>query len=262
MTLLTASPPDVAPPVDVALDATLTLQDVAMTWPDGTHALEGIDLELRRGEFVSLVGPSGCGKSTVLRIAAGLESATAGVVGGPPTRPGCVFQQANLLPWRDVTGNVELFLELDGADAALRRAAVVSALETVGLTEFAGHLPHQLSGGMQMRAALARALVTRPDLLLFDEPFAAVDELLRERLQEELVRLFVDHQFAGLFITHSVNEAVFLSTRVLVMTPRPGTIAASIDVPFPYPRDPDLRFDPEFVAVARRVSQVMRGMAP
>jgi NitT/TauT family transport system ATP-binding protein len=172
-----------------------------------------------------------------------------------------VFQQPHLLAWRNLLRNVELYAELDGVPKQERRRLTQEALDLVGLTGFETHLPHQLSGGMQMRAALARALVTRPPLLLFDEPFAAVDELLRERLQEELQRLFLAEQFAGLFITHSVLEAVFLSTRVLVMTPRPGTIAAAIDVPLPYPRTPELRFTPEFVSIVREVSGVMRGHA-
>jgi NitT/TauT family transport system ATP-binding protein len=238
----------------------LALRDVAMTWPDGTEAVARFDLELHRGELVSLVGPSGCGKSTVLRIAAGLEQATSGEVVGPRSTPGCVFQDANLLPWRDVAGNVELFLELDRVPAASRRSAVDDALRLVGLDEFSHHLPHQVSGGMQMRTALARALVTRPDVLLFDEPFAALDELLRERMQEELLRLFDDQGFAGMFITHSVHEAVYLSGRVVVMTPRPGTIAERVDVPFPYPRPAELRFDAEFVAITQRISRAMRAV--
>ncbi len=249
----------VEPAVDAADGAVLRLRGVGKTWPNGTLAVKGIDFDLRRGEFLTLVGPSGCGKSTVLRIIAGLERETAGLVVRPDAPPGCVFQQPNLLAWRTLVRNVELYAELDGVPSKERRALTQEALDLVGLTGFEGYLPHQLSGGMQMRAALARALVTRPALLLFDEPFAAVDELLRERLQEELLRLFLAEQFAGLFITHAVLEAVFLSTRVLVMTPRPGTIGASIDVPFPYPRSPELRFTPEFVEIVREVSGVMRG---
>ncbi|MCU1456426.1 MAG: ABC-type nitrate/sulfonate/bicarbonate transport system, ATPase component [Actinomycetia bacterium] len=244
--------------VAAAPAAILSLQQVAKTWPDGTHALEEVDLDLRKGELVTLVGPSGCGKSTVLRIVAGLDAATGGQVVVPEQLPGFVFQQPNLLPWRSVVGNVELFLQLDKAPADARREAVDDALELVGLERFRDHLPHQLSGGMQMRAALARALVTRPELLLFDEPFAAVDELLRERLQEELSRLFAARRFAGLFITHSVAEAVFLSTRVMVMTPQPGTIEEVIDVPFPHPRVAELRFDSDFVDLCHRVSRSMR----
>jgi NitT/TauT family transport system ATP-binding protein len=238
--------------------ATLSLRRVTKTWPDGTHALDEIDLDLGPGELVTIVGPSGCGKSTVLRIVAGLEAATGGEVVVPESLPGCVFQQANLLPWRSVVGNVELFLQLDKVPSAARKEAVDEALQLVGLDRFRDHLPHQLSGGMQMRAALARALVTRPELLLFDEPFAAVDELLREKLQEELSRLFAARRFAGLFITHSVAEAVFLSTRVVVMTPQPGAIEEVIDVPFPHPRTEELRFDPAYVAICHQVSKAMR----
>jgi NitT/TauT family transport system ATP-binding protein len=239
----------------------LDLRDVGKTWPNGTVAVTELSLDLRRGEFVTLVGPSGCGKSTVLRVVAGLEEETSGHVARPDAPPGCVFQQPNLLAWRNLTRNVELYAELDGMRARERRVLTKDALELVGLTGFEDHLPHQLSGGMQMRAALARALVTRPELLLFDEPFSAVDELLRERLQEELMRLFVAERFAGLFITHSVPEAVFLSSRVLVMTPRPGTIGATVDVPFSFPRAPELRFAPEFVSLVREISDHMRGFS-
>jgi NitT/TauT family transport system ATP-binding protein len=255
-----AEPTSVESSPDTA-GAVLELRGVGKTWAGGTVAVRGVGFDLRRGDFVSLVGPSGCGKSTVLRIVAGLERQTAGRVARPEAPPGCVFQQPNLLAWRNLQRNVELYAELDGMPKARRRELTRAALELVGLTGFEDHLPHQLSGGMQMRAALARALVTRPELLLFDEPFSAVDELLRERLQEELMRLFTDEQFAGLFITHSVLEAVFLSTRVLVMTPRPGTIGAVIDVPLPYPRAPELRFAPEFIEIVREVSGVMRSFS-
>ena len=247
------------PAADAVSGAVLSLRGVGKVWPNGTAAVQGIDFDLARGDFLTLVGPSGCGKSTVLRIIAGLEQETSGVVMRPDDPPGCVFQQPNLLAWRNLSRNVELYAELDGVPTKERRVLTQEVLDLVGLTGFEGYLPHQLSGGMQMRAALARALVTRPELLLFDEPFSAVDELLRERLQEELLRLFEAEQFAGLFITHSVTEAVFLSTQVLVMTPRPGTIGASIDVPLPYPRLPELRFTPEFIAIVREVATVMRG---
>jgi len=239
----------------------LRLRGVGKTWPNGTAAVEAVDFDLGRGDFVSLVGPSGCGKSTVLRIIAGLEEQTSGRVARPDAPPGCVFQQPNLLAWRNVERNVELYAELDGMPASERRPLTREALQLVGLVGFERHLPHQLSGGMQMRTALARALVTRPQLLLFDEPFSAVDELLRERLQDELMRLFTAERFAALFITHSVPEAVFLSRRVLVMTPRPGTIGAAIDVPFPYPRPPDVRFAPEFIAIVRAIADAMRGFS-
>ncbi len=247
------------PGVDAAIGAVLRLRGVGKTWPNGTPAVRSVNFDLARGEFLTLVGPSGCGKSTVLRIIAGLEHETSGRVERPEEPPGCVFQQPNLLAWRSVLRNVELYAELDGVPTRERRALTQEALDLVGLTGFESYMPHQLSGGMQMRAALARALVTRPALLLFDEPFAAVDELLRERLQEELLRLFLAERFAGLFITHSVMEAVFLSTRILVMTPRPGTIGAAIDVPLPYPRLPEHRFTPEFVEIVREVAETMRG---
>jgi NitT/TauT family transport system ATP-binding protein len=246
------------PAVDARRSAVLSLRGVSKAWPNGAVAVTDVSFDLTRGEFLALVGPSGCGKSTLLRIIAGLESETAGLVARPEDPPGCVFQQPNLLAWRDLERNVELYAELDGVPKQERRALTAEVLELVGLSGFERYLPHELSGGMQMRAALARALVTRPEVMLFDEPFAAVDELLRERLQEEVLRLFQAEEFAGVFITHSVSEAVFLSTRVLVMTQRPGRIAAAIDVPFDYPRSPDLRYAPEFVAIAKQVSGVMR----
>jgi NitT/TauT family transport system ATP-binding protein len=194
-------------------------------------------------------------------MAAGLDEPTSGSIDRGSIRPGCVFQQANLLPWRSVLRNVELFAELDGVDRSTRRAWAEDAVRQVGLAGFEDHLPHQLSGGMQMRAALARALVAHAEVLLFDEPFAAVDELRRERLGEELTRIFHRERFAGLFITHSVTEAVLLSTEVLVMSARPGRITHRFAVPFAYPRSPELRFDPAFVDLAREVSQVLRAAA-
>ena len=194
-------------------------------------ALENVDLDVRAGEFVSLIGPSGCGKSTLLRLIADLDSPTAGTceVFGRPARQarldqayGIAFQQAGLLPWRTVTANIELPLKLHGADQAARRARVAELVEMVGLSEFAGAYPDQLSGGMQQRVAIARALAERPRLLLMDEPFGALDEMTRERMQNELVRIAGETEAAVVFVTHSIPEAVFLSDRVVVMSPRPG----------------------------------------
>lgn len=223
-----------------------------------TVALAPTDLSIADGEFVVIVGPSGCGKSTLLRLSSGLETITDGYLQSGAARIGYVFQDATLLPWRSVADNVALLGELDGAPKAERRERVRAALETVGLTGFDKHLPHMLSGGMRMRVSLARSLTLDPDLFLFDEPFAALDELTRERLGTDLTELFAVKRFAGLFITHSVAEAAFLSTRVLVMSGRPGTIVDEIEVPFDYPRAPDLRFEPEFGAIAGRISRALR----
>jgi NitT/TauT family transport system ATP-binding protein len=233
-----------------------------MTFPDGTVALRGVDLTVDRGEFVSVVGPSGCGKSTLLRIASGLEHASDGVARVDASRIGYVFQDATLLPWRSVRDNVELLAELSGQSKEARRAKADHAIELVGLAGFERHLPKQLSGGMRMRTSLARSLTLDPELFLFDEPFGALDEITRERLNDELLRLFVEQQFAGLFITHSVSEAVYLSTKVVVMSGRPGTVVRSFDVPFPMtrdtPRDPDIRFTPEFAELVGEVSRALR----
>ena len=252
MSTATATPP--ATDTDTLLDFT----DVAMTFPDGTVALSGVDLTVKRGEFVTVVGPSGCGKSTLLRIASGLESASHGTAKVSTDRIGYVFQDATLLPWRDVTSNVELLAELQGIRKAERATKAQEAIELVGLTGFEKHLPKALSGGMRMRTSLARSLTLDPELFLFDEPFGALDEITRERLNDELLRLFAEKQFAGLFITHSVSEAVYLSTKVVVMSGRPGTIVETFDVPFPMPRDPDIRFTPEFAALVGEVSHALR----
>ncbi|ROS59281.1 NitT/TauT family transport system ATP-binding protein [Frigoribacterium sp. PhB160] len=236
----------------------LDFRDVAMQFPNGTVALRGVDLTVDRGEFVTVVGPSGCGKSTLLRIASGLENASEGTAEVDTDRIGYVFQDATLLPWRNVEANVELLAELNGLGAGARRAAAAEAIELVGLAGFEKSLPKELSGGMRMRTSLARSLTLDPELFLFDEPFGALDEITRERLNDELLRLFVEKRFAGLFITHSVSEAVYLSTRVIVMSGRPGAIVGEFDVPFPMPRDPDIRFTPEFAELVGEVSHALR----
>lgn len=236
----------------------LTFSGVSMTFPNGTTALTDVDLTVRRGELVTVVGPSGCGKSTLLRIASGLATASEGTVDVPTQRIGYVFQDATLLPWRSVRANVELLAELNGLPARERRAKAAAAIELVGLTGFERDLPRTLSGGMRMRTSLARSLTLDPELFLFDEPFGALDEITRERLQDELIRLFCEGQFAGLFITHSVSEAVYVSTRVLVMSGRPGRIVQTFDIPFEMPRDPDIRFTPEFAALTGEVSHALR----
>ncbi|WP_432827638.1 ABC transporter ATP-binding protein [Dactylosporangium sp. CA-092794] len=241
------------------MTAALRFHDVGKAFKDGTVALTGADFAVAPGEFTSIVGPSGCGKSTLLRIASGLDDATAGEVTVGADRLGYVFQDATLLPWRSVRANVELLAELHGLDRSERRKRAAEAIELVGLTGFEKHMPHELSGGMRMRASLARSLTLSPDLFLFDEPFGALDEITRERLNDELLSLFRLQRFAALFITHSVMEAVFLSTRVLVMSGRPGRILADVPIPFEYPRDPALRFSPDFAALCGEISGHLRG---
>ncbi|MFW7415320.1 ABC transporter ATP-binding protein [Demequina sp. SO4-18] len=236
----------------------LSFSDVAMAFPDGTVALHSVDLTVRRGEFVSVVGPSGCGKSTLLRIASGLEKATDGGVKLATDRIGYVFQDPTLLPWRTTRRNVELLAELHGEGRARRAESAQEAIDLVGLKGFEEHLPRQLSGGMRMRASLARSLTLNPEVFLFDEPFGALDEITRQRLNDELIRLFHEKQFAGLFITHSVAEAVYLSTRVVVMSGRPGTLVAEYDVPFDVPRDPEVRFSAEFAELVGTISHALR----
>ena len=245
-------------PVTTRTGTLLDFADVQMTFPDGTIALSGVDLTVKRGEFVTVVGPSGCGKSTLLRIASGLETASHGTVKLDTDRIGYVFQDATLLPWRSVQANIELLAELHKTPKAERAAKAADAIELVGLKGFENHLPKALSGGMRMRTSLARSLTLDPELFLFDEPFGALDEITRERLNDELLRLFAEKQFAGLFITHSVSEAVYLSTKVIVMSGRPGRIVDTFEVPFAMPRDPDIRFTGEFAALVGKVSHALR----
>jgi NitT/TauT family transport system ATP-binding protein len=230
-------------------------------------ALEDIDLSIARGEFVSLIGPSGCGKSTLLRVIADLLPPTSGTVqvNGKSARKarldqdyGFAFQQAGLLDWRTVRANIELPLELHGVDRARRRARALELLELVGLADFASQRPPQLSGGMQQRVAIARALAESPALLLMDEPFGALDEMTRERMQTELVRIAAETSAAVVFVTHSIPEAVFLSDRVVVMSPRPGRITEVIAVDLGT-RNDDTREAPRFYAAITQVREALRG---
>ncbi|MDA8290743.1 MAG: ABC transporter ATP-binding protein [Actinomycetota bacterium] len=229
-----------------------------LRFPDGTRALENVDLDIAQGDFVSLIGPSGCGKSTLLRIASGLLQPTSGRVDCAIKGLGYVFQDPTLLPWRSVQRNVELFAEFHGVPRAERAARARGTLEMVGLGDAAHKFPKALSGGMRSRVSLARSLILRPTLFLFDEPFAAVDEITRERLNDEIVRLFCMENFAAAFVTHSIAEACYLASRVVVMTRGPGRIHATVDVPFPYPRTPEMRYDPVFVDITRQVSALLR----
>lgn len=238
----------------------------------GQPALENVACEICRGEFVSILGPSGCGKSTFLRMLAGLIAPGAGtltVAGVSPAearrslvRAAFVFQDPTLLPWRTVAENIRLPLELQGLPAGEIAPRIDASLALIGLKpEDADKRPRKLSGGMRMRVSLARALVTQPDLLLLDEPFAALDDILRQQLNEDLVRLWRSAGWTGVFVTHNVAEAVFLSQRVLIMTARPGTIAHEVRIPFAYPRTPELRGEPEFARLTADVSARLRGAA-
>ena len=236
----------------------ISFRGAGKVFPDGTEAVRDVSLTLRRGEFLSVVGPSGCGKSTLLRMASGLGPHTSGEVTSQVENIGYVFQDATLLPWRSVQKNVELLAELEGASKADRERLATEAIRLVGLDGFENHYPKALSGGMRMRTSVARALTMKPPLFLLDEPFGALDEITRGTLNEELMRLFVSERFAAIFITHSISEAVYLSSRVLVMSPRPGRIVTEIEVPFGYPRSPELRYDPEFGRLSSAISHALR----
>ena len=246
----------------------VSLRRVTKTYANGTTALRDISFDVASGEFVSLVGPSGCGKSTLLRLVAGLGDSSAGTVvveGLAPARARAergdmafVFQEATLLPWRTVRANVALPLELKGVPAAARRAPSREALEMVGLGDVAAQYPRQLSGGMKMRVSLARALVAGPRVLLMDEPFGALDEMSRQRLNVELLRLCHIADWTVLFVTHNVAEAVFLSGRILVMNSRPGHVVADVPVTLPQPREAHMRTTPEFNAVVSAVTDALQ----
>jgi NitT/TauT family transport system ATP-binding protein len=231
-------------------------------------ALTEVELEVRAGEFVSLIGPSGCGKSTLLRLIADLDQASGGDlrIFGKPARQaridqdyGIAFQQAGLLPWRTVAANIALPLELQGSARAARAARVAELAELVGLSDFTDRYPDQLSGGMQQRVAIARALATQPRLLLMDEPFGALDEMTREHLQSELARIAFETEAAVVFVTHSIPEAVFLSDRVVVMSPRPGRITDVITTELGAERGEALRESPEYFARVTAVREALHG---
>ena len=243
------------PPIaDEMSDSALRMTNISLTFADGTQALDNVNLNIQSGEFVTIVGPSGCGKSTLLRLASGLLAQTQGLCDVDRTSLGYVFQDPTLLPWRTVRRNVELNAELAGMDKPSRQQAANTAIDVVNLTGYEDKYPKQLSGGMKMRCSLARSLVLQPNLFLFDEPFAALDEITREHLNDELLHLFQNQHFASLFITHSIQEAVFLSTRVLVMSARPGRIIAEHAVDFPYPRHPDIRYQSDFAEICGKIS--------
>ena len=239
----------------------LWLSAVGKTFPGGIEALAGVDLQVRRGEFLTLLGPSGCGKSTILRLIAGLASASEGkIVWSDGARPeiGFVFQDPTLMPWASIFSNVYLPLRLAGVARAEAAPRVMDMLGRVGLIGFEHAYPRELSGGMRMRAALARALVTEAPLLLLDEPFAALDEITRFALNDDLLALRRELNTTIIFVTHSVFESVYLSQRIAIMSPRPGRIVAEIPIHSPDPRREDFRVSASFADQARHVSAALR----
>jgi NitT/TauT family transport system ATP-binding protein len=245
----------------------VALRHVGKTFANGTTALDDLDLEVRDGEFLSLLGPSGCGKSTALRLIAGLGEPTGGRIEWGQARPdpqagtpiGFVFQEPTLMPWATVFGNVHLPLRLNRVDRDSAAPRVHAALAGVGLADFAASYPRELSGGMKMRVSIARALVTSPKLLLMDEPFAALDEITRFRLNNDLLRLWQALGKTVVFVTHSVFESVYLSNRIIVMTPRPGKVFAEVAVDAPYPRDESFRTSAEYAGYCRLASEALAG---
>ena len=238
------------------------LSRVDKVFANGTAALQGLDLAVGRQEFLSLLGPSGCGKSTALRIVAGLGRPTHGAIvwarGAEARDLGFVFQEPTLMPWANVARNVALPLELKGAAPNEIGARAAQAIAMVGLGGFERAHPRALSGGMKMRASIARALVTRPALLLMDEPFAALDEITRLKLNDDLLALWAGQKWTVLFVTHSVYESVYLSSRVVVMSPRPGRVVADIAIDAPYPRDESFRRSHQYGALCAEVSAALR----
>jgi NitT/TauT family transport system ATP-binding protein len=247
----------------------IEIDGVSKRYGNAPAVLDAMDLSVMKEEFVTLIGPSGCGKSTVLKLVSGLTPPSRGTLrvdGMTPTNAreiiSYIFQDATLLPWRTVRQNVGLGLELEGVSKERRAQKIAELLELVGLSHVADSYPRQLSGGMKMRVSIARALATSPRLLLMDEPFAALDEMTRDRLNEELLRLRTEQQWTAVFVTHSVAEAVFLSTRIVVLAANPGRICAMLPVDLPWPRGAALRETPEFEALVAQVAQQLRGAVP
>lgn len=260
------------PPENRANEPLIDAKSVGVEYAKGKPAVANATFSISPQEFVALVGPSGCGKSTVLRAVAGLIESTSGelTIGGQlpaearrrSQRVAFVFQDPTLLPWRSVADNIRLPLELQGMPRASQDEAIAKSLQLIGLSaEDARKRPKKLSGGMRMRVSLARALVTDPTLLLLDEPFAALDDVLRQQLNEELVHIWRLNRWTALFVTHNVSEAVFLSQRILIMSKRPGTIVADISIPFGESREPELRATAEFAQLCGVVSQKLRDAA-
>ncbi|WP_238367667.1 ABC transporter ATP-binding protein [Mesobacterium pallidum] len=253
----------VTEPVISASDLSLTFQ----TGDGPVHALKDVSLDIAKGDFVSFIGPSGCGKTTFLRCMADLEHPTAGTITVNGVTPeaarkarayGYVFQAAGLYPWRTIGGNIRLPLEIMGYDKADQSARVKRVLELVDLAGFEKKYPWQLSGGMQQRASIARALAFDADILLMDEPFGALDEIVRDHLNEQLLALWAKTEKTIAFVTHSIPEAVYLSTKIVVMSPRPGRITDVIDSPLPRERPLEIRDTPEFLEIAHRVREGLK----
>ncbi len=244
------------------------MRDVTKLFFNGTLALKGMSLDVRPGEFISLLGPSGCGKSTALRIIAGLGSPSSGSIDWPSSQVnakglpegdiGFVFQEPTLMPWATVFGNVHLPLKLRGQGKREAHDAVMAGLASVGLADFAGSYPRELSGGMKMRVSIARALVTRPRLLLMDEPFAALDEITRQKLNDDVLRLWRETGITVIFVTHSVFESAFLSNRIVVMRARPGQVHADLPIETGTVRDENYRTSEEYRATTDRVSRALQ----
>jgi len=276
MLIQTLSEADARPqarvPADtISAETPLFANQVEKTYSNGTHALRRVRLAIQRGEFVSLLGPSGCGKSTLLKMFAGLEQPSAGHVrwwgkdaperapqgDGTSQRLAMVFQEATLMPWARVQDNVRLPLDLAGVPRAQSQPRVQAALERVGLGAFGAVYPRELSGGMQMRASIARALATEPNLLLMDEPFGALDEFTRNKLDSDLRRLWAERDLTVVFVTHSIFEAVYLSSRVVVMGARPGRVIADVAIEGPLERDEAYRTSPAFIAQCAHLSRLL-----
>ena len=245
--------------------AEIALEGVTKQFRSGALALKDISMRVDKGEFVSLLGPSGCGKSTLLRLVSGLTQASAGTIAVNEMTPvnarelmSFIFQDATLLPWRTVEQNVGLGMELEHAARPARREKVAKMLELVGLTHVAQRYPRQLSGGMKMRVSIARALVSRPRILLMDEPFAALDEMSRDRMNEELLRLYLEHHWTVMFVTHSVAEAVFLSTRIVILASHPGRVAHVVPVELEWPRPAEIRLTAAYESEVARISRLLR----
>ncbi|ENU30008.1 hypothetical protein F991_02495 [Acinetobacter sp. CIP-A165] len=242
----------------------LMVRGVEKTYPNGTHALQRLDLDIARGEIISLLGPSGCGKSTLLKMFADLEQPSAGQVrwnGKADIQSQCkmamVFQEATLMPWANIEDNVRLPLDLQHISKAVSTPKVLDALKAVGLDKFSKAYPRELSGGMQMRASLARALVTEPDLLLMDEPFGALDEFTRHKLDRDIRKLWSERDLTVVFVTHSIYEAVYLSSRVIVMGARPGRVIADLEIEGPYLRDESFRTSDVFIQQCAQFSALL-----
>lgn len=252
------------PPSSIIVEA----RAVSKRYGTGPLVLDDLSFSVREGEFVSILGPSGCGKTTLLRILAGLNPISGGSLSIDGLAPesashevACVFQDATLLPWLDVTANTELLLRLQGTAPDIRSKIVAEALQLVQLADFSGSFPWQLSGGQKMRVSLARALAISPKLLLMDEPFGALDEMTRELLNEELLSIREKRAWTAFFVTHSIAEAVFLSERVLILSPNPGRILAEVNIPLPYPRTADTRESDDFLRLVADVSRRFRTLA-